>query len=941
MRARDRPDRHRADLLDDHRPQASRTSTHEHRARVARAPGAQGVDYFTIHAGVLREHLPFVNAAPDRHRLAAAARCSPSGCSHHGRQNLMYELWDEICDVMRQYDVTFSIGDGLRPGGLADATDDAQLARARDARRAHRARLAQGRAGDDRRPGPRALRPDRVQHEAPAHGSATARRSTCSARSSPTSSPATTTSRAASARPPPAYHGAAMLCYVTPKEHLGLPKKDDVKQGCIAYKIAAHAADVALGIPGARDRDDELTKARAALNWEKHFELSFDPDTARAYHDEDLDVDTDFCAMCGHDWCSVRISKEIVRVRLAARTSTTPGSGRGSRAALTAGAARDPREARRARARGDPPPRQQDARARWAPRRARRPPATATTSDDEKARRAPGRSSAGEPPSGAWKSDAPGPLPTAGASRPNLTPPGSARNVRFRFRRRAIANLSAHLRPRCGLTGMQLHLTDENLPDYLRTLGPRRARRARRRRAGRRRQHQLGPPGARLRGGPGVVDREAGAARPRALPRVPGQHRADRLRAALRRACAALRRGRRAARGPRLRPRGARADPRGPRRRRAHGPRARARRRRGERARRALGALPRPRARGDAATRAWRTRSRTTPCAVCTAITSSRCRSAPNDFPLSAAAARARARALRRDADARAHRRRRLRALPRAARARSSTATCRRATCCSPPRGPKLLDAEIAHVGDPAFDLGTLLAHLVLPALARGELGARAARRGARPGRRTRAAHGARRAGASPTPRATRASSCCAARSAPRASRRWREATPALAVLARAEAWIRRPPADLGRAPAGLSARRRLGRSALRRGLALPVDPPVVEVAVRDHVELHDLEVRREVEVGGRQQGRVAHPEEARVAAALVAEDAAQQPPARGLRGASKRAGQLARRQDRKARALEELADQARADHLGRGAAPEVERASRRKRAGTSVTGSR
>jgi phosphomethylpyrimidine synthase len=109
------------------------------------------------------------------------------------------------------------------------------------------------------------------------------------------------------------FHGASMLCYVTPKEHLGLPKKDDVKQGCIAYKIAAHAADVALGIPGTRDRDDELTKARAALNWEKHFELSFDPDTARAYHDEDQDVDTDFCAMCGHDWCSVRISKEIVQ----------------------------------------------------------------------------------------------------------------------------------------------------------------------------------------------------------------------------------------------------------------------------------------------------------------------------------------------------------------------------------------------------------------------------------------------------------------------------------------------------------------------------------------------------------------------------------------------------------------------------------------------------
>ena len=108
-----------------------------------------------------------------------------------------------------------------------------------------------------------------------------------------------------------AYHGASMLCYVTPKEHLGLPKRDDVKQGCIAYKIAAHAADIALGIPSTRDRDDELTKARAALNWRKHFELSFDPDLARAYHDEDLEVDTDFCAMCGHDWCSVRISKEI------------------------------------------------------------------------------------------------------------------------------------------------------------------------------------------------------------------------------------------------------------------------------------------------------------------------------------------------------------------------------------------------------------------------------------------------------------------------------------------------------------------------------------------------------------------------------------------------------------------------------------------------------
>jgi phosphomethylpyrimidine synthase len=108
-----------------------------------------------------------------------------------------------------------------------------------------------------------------------------------------------------------AYHGASMLCYVTPKEHVGLPKADDVKQGCVAYKIAAHAADVALGIPASRDWDDAMTKARAALNWAKQFEIAFDGDAARALHDEDLDVDTDFCGMCGHDWCSVRISKEI------------------------------------------------------------------------------------------------------------------------------------------------------------------------------------------------------------------------------------------------------------------------------------------------------------------------------------------------------------------------------------------------------------------------------------------------------------------------------------------------------------------------------------------------------------------------------------------------------------------------------------------------------
>jgi phosphomethylpyrimidine synthase len=109
-----------------------------------------------------------------------------------------------------------------------------------------------------------------------------------------------------------ARHGAAMLCYVTPKEHVGLPKAQDVKDGCIAYKIAAHAGDVARGVAGARRWDDDLSRARAALNWPRQFELAFDGETARALHDEDLEVDTEFCAMCGHDWCSMRISKEIV-----------------------------------------------------------------------------------------------------------------------------------------------------------------------------------------------------------------------------------------------------------------------------------------------------------------------------------------------------------------------------------------------------------------------------------------------------------------------------------------------------------------------------------------------------------------------------------------------------------------------------------------------------
>ena len=270
----------------------------------------QGVDYFTIHAGILKEHLKFA-----RNRLIGLVSRGGSLLAkwmlHHRQQNPMNTAWEDICRIMREYDVTFSIGDGCRPGGLADATDDLQLLELAEIGKLTERAWRQG---------------VQVMVEGPGHVpfdqiefNMKAQRRLCHGAPFYVLGPLVTdifpgydhiTSCIGATAA--AYHGASMLCYVTPKEHLGLPKKDDVKQGCVAYKIAAHSADIALGIPGTRDRDDDLTKARAALNWQKHFDLSFDPDVARAYHDEDLDVDTDFCAMCGHDWCSVRISKEIM-----------------------------------------------------------------------------------------------------------------------------------------------------------------------------------------------------------------------------------------------------------------------------------------------------------------------------------------------------------------------------------------------------------------------------------------------------------------------------------------------------------------------------------------------------------------------------------------------------------------------------------------------------
>ncbi len=274
-----------------------------------RHQAAQGVDYFTIHAGVRMAHLKYVK----KRAIGIVSRGGSLLAKWmlvHNQDNIMYTLWDDICDLMRQHDVSFSIGDGLRPGGLADATDLAQLGELQVI--GELTERAWKRGVQVMVEGPGHVPFDQIEFNAKlqrtiCHGAPFYVLGPLVTDVFPGYDHITSCIGATSI----AYHGASMLCYVTPKEHLGLPKKGDVKEGCIAYKIAAHAADVALGIPGSRDWDDELTKARAALNWNKHFELAFDEDTARAYHDEDLDVDTDFCAMCGHDWCSVRISKEI------------------------------------------------------------------------------------------------------------------------------------------------------------------------------------------------------------------------------------------------------------------------------------------------------------------------------------------------------------------------------------------------------------------------------------------------------------------------------------------------------------------------------------------------------------------------------------------------------------------------------------------------------
>jgi phosphomethylpyrimidine synthase len=273
----------------------------------------QGVDYFTVHAGVL---LPFIPLTAERLTgiVSRGGSIIAKWCLAHHLENFLYTRFREICEIMRAYDVSFSLGDGLRPGSIADANDAAQFAELKTQGELTRIAWDQD---------------VQVMNEGPGHVPMHLIRENmekqlewCGEAPFYTLGPLTTdiapgydhiTSAIGAAMI--GWYGTAMLCYVTPKEHLGLPDRDDVKAGVIAYKIAAHAADLAKGHPRARLRDDALSKARFDFRWEDQFNLSLDPVTARAYHDETLPADgakvAHFCSMCGPKFCSMQISQDI------------------------------------------------------------------------------------------------------------------------------------------------------------------------------------------------------------------------------------------------------------------------------------------------------------------------------------------------------------------------------------------------------------------------------------------------------------------------------------------------------------------------------------------------------------------------------------------------------------------------------------------------------
>jgi phosphomethylpyrimidine synthase len=273
----------------------------------------QGVDYFTVHAGVLLRYIP-MTARRATGIVSRGGSIMAKWCLAHHQESFLYTHWDEICEIMAAYDVSFSIGDGLRPGSIADANDEAQFAEL----------YTQGELTQ------RAWKHHvQVMNEGPGHipmhmikENMEKQLEWCDEAPFYTLGPLTTdiapgydhiTSAIGAAMI--GWYGCAMLCYVTPKEHLGLPNKKDVKDGVIAYKIAAHAADLAKGHPGAQYRDNAISKARFEFRWEDQFNLALDPETAREFHDETLPAEgaktAHFCSMCGPHFCSMRITEDV------------------------------------------------------------------------------------------------------------------------------------------------------------------------------------------------------------------------------------------------------------------------------------------------------------------------------------------------------------------------------------------------------------------------------------------------------------------------------------------------------------------------------------------------------------------------------------------------------------------------------------------------------